>query len=129
MLNQFKDILKLQLKKRPCKFFGLGLPRSTLAKLEGLHISDYRFSGLNFTTIFVLWLYQLIFTLVGVGEMVAGGSGVATVDENEEDEEEGGGGREEAELTFHGKWGEILKENSVTFPILWNSFSCFWGES
>ena len=45
----------------------------------------------------------MIFTLVGIGEMVAGGSGVATVDENEEDEEEGGGGREEAELTFHGK--------------------------
>ena len=40
-------------------------------------------------------------TLVGTGDAAdVGGSGVATVDENDEEEEEGGGGRDEAELTF-----------------------------
>ena len=47
---------------------------------------------------------MIISTLVGTGDPeVVGGSGVATVDENDEEEDEGGGGREEAELTFDDK--------------------------
>ena len=47
---------------------------------------------------------MLMNTLVGTGDAdVVGGSGVATVDENDEEEDDGGGGREEAELTYDDK--------------------------